>query len=884
MERSYPAHWEADVVLLDGATAHLRPIRPDDSERFRAFFATLSDETRYFRYFVPDLVLRDADIMRAVEVDHVDRVTMVATVADEITGIAVYERVTPGEAEVGFTVSDDHQGRGIGAVLLEHLAAAARERGIERFVADVLPENDRMLAVFSDAGYRPVSTLDDGVLRLVVDIEPTGEYYRVMAAREHRAEARSVERIFTPRSLAVIGVSPRPGTFGHTILTNALESGFSGEVYVVHPTAESIAGLPVYRSVEDIGEPVDLAVISVRSELVLEVVAACGRKGVQAVVVISAGFAETGPEGRESQRELVRVARENGMRVIGPNCLGVINADPAYRLNASLSTVMPRHGRIGFFCQSGSLGITLIDEITQRNLGVSTFVSAGNRADVSGNDLLQYWDEDDTTDVVLLYLESIGNPRKFTRLARRLARRKPVVAVKSGRSTQSMPLGHLTRPTRLPSAAVDELFNQSGVIQTDTVAEMFDVASLLAFQPLPDGPRVAVIGNSDALGLLASDALASRGLSVAGEVNDLGSGASVVDFEGALDAALADPAVDAILTIFVPPLSHEGEGVPKAIAAAGARAEKPVLATVVGGQAAAGALARFGADGAAERGSVPAYGTVEEAVRALALVHEYARWRARPVGVLSRPGLDHDRARSLVDAHLERHPEGIGLDASAARELLACYGIEAWGAVRVTNEDAAVEAALQLGMPVMLTSLDPRFVNRPDLGGSRTNLESERGVRLAFRGLRRTLGEDAMTDVVIQRTPPPGVACEVSSVEDPLFGPVVSFSLSGVMPRLLGDRGYRIPPISDLDAADLIRTPKASPVLFGYEGSDPTDVAALADLLVRVAWLAEDVREIDQLVLDPVVVSTEGLTVLGAQVSLAPPVTRAPASARRLPD
>jgi acyl-CoA synthetase (NDP forming)/GNAT superfamily N-acetyltransferase len=885
VERTYPAHWEADVVLLDGGTAHVRPVHPGDVQRYEEFLDRLSDRTRYFRWFVPDPVLRAGDIEREVTVDHDHRVGLVATVSDEIIGVAVYERTSDVEADVAFTVRDDHQARGVGSILLEHLAAAARERGVERFTADVLPENERMIAVFREAGYRPDSVEDDGVLRLSVDIAPTGEYFRVMGAREQRAEARSVERVFTPRSVAAIGVSPRPGTFGHTIVRNLLDSGFSGEVYVVHPTAESVAGLPAYRSVEDISEPVDLAVIAVPAEIVPAVVAACGRKGVQSVVVISAGFAEAGDEGRERQRELVRITREHGMRLVGPNCLGVINTDPAYRLNTTLAPTLPGHSRVGFFCQSGSLGITLLETVAQRRIGVSTFVAAGNRADVSGNDLLQYWEQDPDTEVVLLYLESIGNPRKFTRLARRLSRHKPVVAMKSGRSNAS-PLGHLTRPTHLPPAAIDELFHQSGVIQTDTVNSMFDVTQLLAFQPLPDGPRVAVLGNSDALGLLAADACASRGLQLARDIDDLGASAGPDDFERAMRSALADDAVDAVLAIFVPPLSTEGAGVQAAIARVADEGDKPVLATVVGGAAASTGLLKLNDTGAAVRGSVPAYGTVEEAVRALALVQQYAAWRARPAGVTTRPaGLERDRAQAVVEAVLSAKPDGTDLAASTVETLLGCYGIEVWPSCSVADEDAAVEAAESLGYPVMISSGDPRFAHRQDLGSVRTNLESERSVRLAFRGLMGTLGTAAMTRAVVQRTSPPGVPCVISSTEDPLFGPVVSFGLEGVMARLLGDRGYRIPPLSDVEAADLVRTPKAAPLLFGYEGTEPADVAALEDLLVRMAWLGSDLPELAAVHLSPVVVSTHGVAVLGARGRVAPPASsRTDSSVRRLPD
>ena len=463
---------------------------------------------------------------RFTQVDHDDRVALVALVGGAIVGVVRYDRLGVGahEAEVAFVVRDDFQGYGLGSVLLEHLAGVARERGVRRFVAEVLPANHRMLGVFRDAGYASVTAVEDGVVRLDLEIEPTATSRAVTESREHRAESRSIERLLAPTSVAVIGASRDADSVGSTLLRNLVDSGFTGLAYAINPHAsEAVQGVATYASVTDVPGPVDLAVVASPADTLLEVVADCAAKGVHALVVVSGGFAETGAEGRERQRLLVQAAHAAGMRVVGPNCLGFINTDPALLLNASLSPVMPGRGRIGFFSQSGALGIALLETLVRRGLGVSTFVSAGNRADVSGNDLMQFWEEDEATDVLLLYLESIGNPRKFSRIARRTSRAKPIVAVKSGRSSQGIPLGHRVRSTTLPPSAVDEMFRQSGVIQVDTLAALFDVAMVLTFQPLPVGRRVRVFGNSDALAVLAADACA--GSAPAAQRRDAGAAA-----------------------------------------------------------------------------------------------------------------------------------------------------------------------------------------------------------------------------------------------------------------------------------------------------------------------------------------------------------------------
>ncbi|MGZ4640251.1 MAG: GNAT family N-acetyltransferase, partial [Actinomycetes bacterium] len=432
---AYPAHWEADVVLRDGGTAHLRPIRPEDADLLRRFYSRLSDETIYFRFFSLYRQLSDKDVTKFTVVDHVDRVALIATVGDEMIGVVRYERVGPDEAEVAFNIEDAHQGRGVGAVFLEHIAAAARERGVARFVADVLPTNRKMLRVFQDAGYVVAHAMEDGVVRLEFSLEPTENSRAVTFAREHRAEAASVARLLQPRSVAVVGASRSPHSIGHTVLRHIIDGGFTGSVHAVNPHAEEVAGVPSYGSIRDVPADVDLAVLAVPAEDVEQVVAECAPKGVRGLVVVSSGFAETGEAGRARQQRLVRLARGAGMRVVGPSSFGVVVTDPEISLNASLSPVMPPRGRLGFFSQSGALGIALLDNVVERGLGISSFVSAGNRVDVSGNDLMQFWEDDEATDAVMLYLESLGNPRKFARITRRVGRQKPILAVKSGRSS-----------------------------------------------------------------------------------------------------------------------------------------------------------------------------------------------------------------------------------------------------------------------------------------------------------------------------------------------------------------------------------------------------------------------------------------------------------------
>ncbi|URN17230.1 GNAT family N-acetyltransferase, partial [Streptomyces sudanensis] len=571
---AYPDHWEADVVLRDGGTARIRPIAADDAERLVSFYEQVSDESKYYRFFAPYPRLSAKDVHHFTHHDYVDRVGLAATVGGEFIATVRYDRIDAegrpasapaDEAEVTFLVQDAHQGRGVASALLEHIAAVARERGIRRFAAEVLPANTRMIKVFTDAGYTQKRSFEDGAVRLHLDLEPTDRSLAVQRAREQRAEARSVQRLLAPGSVAVVGAGRTPGGVGRTVLRNLAGAGFTGRLYAVNRAlprgGATLDGVPAHRSVGDIGEPVDLAVVAVSAEHVPDAVADCGEHGVRGLVVLSTDYAESGPAGRERQRALVRQARSYGMRVIGPNAFGVINTAGDVRLNASLAPHLPATGRIGLFTQSGAIGIALLSGLHRRGAGVSSFVSAGNRADVSGNDILQYWYEDPGTDVALLYLESIGNPRKFTRLARRTAAVKPVVVVKGARHSGSAPPGHAVPTTRVPHTTVSALLRQAGVIRVDTVTELVDVGLLLAGQPLPRGPRVAILGNSESLGLLAYDACLTEGLRPL-PPRDLTTAATPDDFRAALTGALHDDACDAVVVTAIPWVPRQGAAGP----------------------------------------------------------------------------------------------------------------------------------------------------------------------------------------------------------------------------------------------------------------------------------------------------------------------------------
>ncbi|ANY05224.1 bifunctional acetate--CoA ligase family protein/GNAT family N-acetyltransferase [Pseudonocardia sp. HH130630-07] len=890
----YPRHWEADVVASDGGIVHLRPITPGDAETLLEFHGRLSDRTRYLRYFGPYPRISPRDLQRFTVVDHRTRVAFLALLGDEIIAVGRYEGLTAGggaaasegagtdqpvtSAEVAFVVRDDHQSRGLGSILLEHLAAAARENGLSRFEAEVLVENHAMVRVFREAGYQITRAFAEGVLHLEFDIDPTEKSIAVRDSREQAAEARSVANLLRPSSVAVIGASSDETKLGHAVLGNLLRAGFTGPVYPVNQDARSVHGVRAYPSVIDIPDEVDLAVVAVPAANIDEVMDSCLAKGVKVLVVISSGFADAGGGGKVAERRLVTEARAHGMRVVGPNALGVANPDPAVRLNATLAPRLPGPGRTGFFCQSGALGTAILASARARGLGLSSFVSAGNRADVSGNDVMQYWQTDPDTDQVLLYLESFGNPRKFARVARRLARTKPIVAVKSGRHTGTLPSLAGTS-AQIDESSVQVLFEQSGVIRVQTLPQLFDTALLLAYQPLPDGRRVAVVGNSTAVNLLVTDGLLDEGLDPAGDPVDVGTQASPERFAEAVRSQLAgaEPP-DALIAVFVPPVAVAGTAHAQALREAAEGAGIPVLAVFLAAEGIPAELSVPQADGTPGRGSVPSYASPERATSALGRVLRYAEWRHTPVGEFVVPdGIDTDRARHLVASFEPEIRRELSDD--EAVDLLACYGIAVITFRTVSGADDAVAAAEAVGYPVVLKTARERWRHRGDFVGVRLDLASAEAVRVAHAELARLTGSD---EVHVQRMAPKGTSCTIEVVDDPSFGSLIAFGLSGMATQLLDDRAYRVLPVSTEDAKRLVRAPRAAPLLTGYRGAAPADIVALEDVVLRVGQLTEDIPQIRSLALDPVLASPEGAFVTGARVTLGPVPDRRDAGPRRL--
>lgn len=918
---SYPAHWEADVVLRDGGTARIRPITTEDAGRLVSFYEQVSDESKYYRFFAPYPRLSDRDVHRFTHHDYVDRVGLAATIGEEFIGTVRYDRIGPDgrpasapadEAEVAFLVQDAHQGRGVASALLEHIGAVARERGIRRFAAEVLPANTKMIKVFTDVGYEQKRSFEDGSVHLTLDLEPTAQSLAVQRAREQRAEARSVQRLLAPGSVAVVGVSRSGAGVGAAALRNLRDSGFHGHLYAVNEavTRDLLDGVRAYRSVEAVGAPVDLAVIAVPADRVPEAVAACGEHGVQGLVVLSAGYGDSGPAGLARQRELLRQVRSYGMRLIGPNAYGVINTAPEVELNASLTPApMPMRGRTGLFTQSGAIGIALLSALVRRGEGLSSFVSAGNRADVSGNDILQYWYEDEATDVALLYLETLGNPRKFTRLARRTAAVKPVVVAKGGRHT---PAGHVVPGTRLSEDTVSALLRQAGVIRVDTVTELVDVGLLLASQPLPAGPRIAILGNSESLGVLTYDACLTQGLRPLPPL-DLTTAASPADFRTALAAALASDDCDAVVVNAIPWVSEhaladdladalreavaEAPGKPVAVvhvelaelvqalsATRGPAAETPDRPAADTPWTPAAAAATATADPV----RIPSYPAAERAVKAVAEAVRYGQWRRALADAGQVPeyeDIDEAGAATQLAGLLADVDGGAVLTLSDwdARELLARYGIRVLPTLPAPSADAAVRAAAVLGYPVALKTTAPHLRHRADLGGVRLDLTNEAELRRSYEELTDALGKPGELQPVVQAMVPRGVDTVVRSVIDPAAGAVLSFGLAGVASELLGDTAHRLVPATDRDAAGLVRSIRAAPLLFGWRGSDPVDTPALEEVLLRLSRLVEDHPEVIGVSLEPVVVAVEGISVLSATVRVAHPPARGDLGPRTLP-
>ncbi len=891
----YPASWALDAVLADGGAVHIRPIRPDDAAAHRAFFASLSERSVYFRFFGPRSELSDREVTHFTTVDYHDRMAFVAFLREDMIAVGRFDRLVGDEAEVAFAVADEHQGRGLATLLLEYLATYAATNGITRFSADTLIDNRQMLEVFQAAGFRRESrSIEYGVVHLVFDIEPTGDSLAASERRAWTAGVHSIARILEPRSVAVIGAGRNPHGIGHSVVRNLVDGGFKGAVYPVNPNAGTLLGLTCAPDVEAIEGPVDLAVLAVPAAQCIDAVDACGRKGVKGLVVISSGFAEVGGDGVEMQRELLLRAHRGGMRVVGPNCFGVINTAPDVSLNATFASRSPVHGGIAFASQSGALGIAVLEQSLTSGLGLSSFVSMGNKSDVSSNDLLRYWQQDGQTRAILLYLESFGNPRAFARVAPLVSRTTPIVVVKSGRSSAgTRAAASHTAALASPDTVVDALFQQAGVIRVDTLEELLDCGHLLANQPALAGHRLAIIGNAGGAAVLAADACEAAGLSVpefdaptqaairdiagpnAGVSNpvDLGAGATPQLFEDALRRALGSTSIDGAVVILAPVVTADAEDVARAVVGIDS-GDRPIVFVHLGDSVAPAALS----DGARK---IPSYAFPERAVRALGRIAHHSTWKSRPVGAVAQlDGIDIDVARSLVKEYLAANSEGGWLSPEDAVAMLRAFGIKTADEVAVSSASEAATAALQLGGPVALKAMGRTILHKSDVGGVRLDLASAEEVTTAFAAMANTLG-DAMEGAIVQPMLH-GVELITGVISDPLFGPVVMFGSGGTAVELFGDRVLRILPLTDQDAHEMVRSIRGAPLLFGHRGAPPCDVAAVEDVLLRVAQFADEVPQLAEMDLNPLIASPAGAVAVDVRIRLAPWRRHAETEVRRL--
>jgi acetyl coenzyme A synthetase (ADP forming)-like protein len=882
---TYPAHFESDVVLRSGRTLRVRPVRSDDRDALLRFYSGLSPDSVYMRFFdlrSAEAALRDAP----AEVDYQNDFGVVGELGGTIVGVAHYfrSRRNPHLAEVAFAIADKAQGSGIATHLLQKLADIARTRGIDEFCADCLPENHKMLDVFIRSGFDVKSRTAEGTVRVSFPIASTEAFQDRAAERSQKAAYASMKPIFEPKSIAVVGAS-RNGGLGSAIVRNLRGTGFTGSLCVVNPNAGEIEGVKSYPSVTAIPDDIDLAIIAVPAAHVEKIIDDCVSKSVPATVVITAGFAETGDAGREMERRLVEKVRAAGMRMVGPNCMGVLNADPKVRMHATFSAIFPPSGNVAMSSQSGALGLAILDYARTLNIGFSTFISVGNKADVSGNDLIQYWAEDPNTDVMLLYLESFGNPKKFGEIARRVGRKKPIVAVKAGRSTAgARAASSHTGALATSDAVVRDLFKQAGVIRTDTLEEMFDVATLLANQPLPSGRRVAIVTNAGGPGILAADACEANGLELpqlapkttkelreflppaasVGNPVDMIASASAEDYRRTIQAVLRDPSVDAVMVIYIPVLDTHSIAVANVIRECAEDANgKTILATFMSSRGTPSSLS-----------PVPSFAFPERAVRALARATEYAEWRRRPVGsVVKFPDFDRDALRGIVQKKLDAG--GGWLDALDVNALLSAATISAAKVEAVDSVYAAVQAAMKMGFPVVLKAQGPRLLHKTEAGAVKLGLADEREVREAYLEMQGRLGAD-MTGAIVQQMIAGGVEVMTGAVEDPTFGHLVVYGAGGTLVELLSDVAFRIHPISDTDAEDMIGEVRASHLLKGFRGARRADVAALRDALLRLSMLLEVCPEIRELDINPLKVLEQGAVVVDARVRIEKPVQRPP--------
>lgn len=865
------AHEPTDVILRDGSTLRLRAPLAADAEPLLEFFDRLSDQSRYLR-FHGFAAMGPKLVEPFLDPDWDERGALIGCLENHVVALANWARLRDRRAaEVAFTVDDAYQRRGIGTRLLERLAALAAEAGIEQFVAEVLPDNRNMLDVFRDVGFNAVRELGGGEVEVRFPIAPTSHYREQVAARDHVAVHASLRPFFEPSSVAVIGASARRGSIGGELFRNILNADFAGSAYPVNRGGDPVAGVHGYASVGEIPDQVEVAVISLPGEHVLAAAQEALEAGVRALVVISAGFAEIGSEGVERQERLLALVREHGARLVGPNCLGIASA--SVRLNATFAPRAFPTGKIGFSSQSGALGLAVLERAEASGLGLTSFMSIGNKADVSSNDLLEWWEDDEATEIVMLYLESFGNPRAFARIARRLARRKPILAMKGGTTRAGIKAASShTAALAGSEAAIDALFRQTGVIRTRTLDELVDVAALLSAQPVPRGRRVALLTNAGGLGIVAADACEAAGLelptpsdetraALAAVMPSEGSTANPVDMLGSANAktfgdvlpiVLADPGIDAVIVLFVPTVVVDEDEVGAAISRAAADAgEKPVLCAFLSAKGAPASLRSVA--------PVPSFAYPEAAARALGRAAERGDWLRRPTGTLPELEVDREAAEAVIAEALDGVDDGW-LEPQQARRLLEAYGLPVVPERVVGSADEAVEAAGELGFPVVVKSATAG-AHKTEAGGVALNLGDEVEVRAAAERIGAPL--------VVQPMIRGGAELLAGAVQDPVFGPLVAFGPGGVLAELIGQAQFRLAPLTDLDARELVRSGKAGRLVAGFRGAPPADEGALVDLMQRLSRLVEDIPEVAELDLNPVLALADRCVAVDARVRAA---------------
>ncbi len=866
----------ADVLLADGRIASIRPVVDQDRDGLLALHDEAGDDSLRLRFFSLNREAAHRYVDRLIQGADSSVATLVATAFGRIVAVATAERTETDAAEVAFLVAEGEHGHGLGSLLLEHLAAAGRDHGVRRFVAEVLPENGAMIGVFRDAGFTVSRRSASGVVFVEMSTEASAGAIDAADARESVSEARSLAPLLYPRSVAVVGVRRDSAGLGHAVLKSIVEGKFAGAVSVVHPDVSSIDGVRAFPRLTFVPEHVDLAIVAVPAARVLATVQDAADAGVSAVVVISSGLAELGPEGADMQREMVRVARENNIRLVGPNCLGVMTNDPAIRLNATFSDTVPPPGGLAVASQSGGVGIALLDVARELGLGVHAFISLGNKADVSGNDLLDAWIDDPQVTAAAFYLESFGNAPKFARLARRFAERKPLLAVVGGRSTGGQRAGASHTAAAASSAVgIDALFAQAGVIPCRSAESMGRAALLLAEQPLPAGRRVAIVSNAGGLGVLAADAADTEGLvvpelsaelrsqlhgHVAGTTGtsnpiDLGAGASATNLAGVLEPLLASDETDVLLVVVVPLSVAPAEPLLEATARVRAlHPDKPVILVGLGGL----------------REQVPGvtvFHAVDDAIEAIGHAVRYAEWRRTPRA--EQEPHDPDRAeaaRAVAREFVTRHDTGTGwVGADEAKLLLEPYGLMPVG-TRADNRLDAIQAAEKLGFPVALKVADQNIVHKTDRGLVRVGLRSEAEVAAALNAFGVELGHDDVP--VLVQPVVDGVEIALGVARDPGFGPLVMVAAGGIATGILEDRAFLLPPFSRRDAARAIRSLRIWPLLDGYRGADPVDTDSLERLLVALGELAVDTPELAELDFNPVMCTPAGTVLVDVKVRL----------------